>query len=154
MNEMIHVSKKHKIEFTICKRNHIWIYIMLDILDKTGNILRTDDDEERKKIFMFDTGAQNTILSKKRIDMLGYNYCEIKGKTRVSAGGGIFECSRIEIPDLVITDGIVVHKPVVLVPDDYASNINILGQDILQLFNYYVDNRSHKIYFDKENMVE
>ena len=43
----------------------------------------------------------------------------------------------------------VIHKPIVLVPDDYTYNFNILGQDILRLFNYYMDNHLHNIYFDK-----
>ena len=101
---------------------------------------------------MFDTGAQHTLLSKMRAEKLGYLNCERKGKTRVSVGGGILECSKIEIPDITITAGIIVHKPVVLVPDDYAYNKNILGQDILQLFNYYMDNQSKNIYFDKERL--
>ena len=99
---------------------------------------------------MLDTGAENTIISKGRAEGFGYNYCEIKGKTKISVGGGIFGCTKIEIPDIVLTDGVFVHKPVVLVPDDYSCDINILGQDILKLFNYYMDNKSKNIYFDKK----
>ena len=66
MSEMIYISKKHKVEFTICKHNHIWVYLTLPILDETGNIIYKIAPEELLKIFMFDTGSQNTILSKKR----------------------------------------------------------------------------------------
>lgn len=150
MDGMICISKQYKLEFTICKHNHIWVYIPLTILDKIGNMAFPDDIEDAKKIFMLDTGAENTIISKGRAIDFGYNHCEIKGKTRISVGGGILWCSRIEIPDMVITDGVVVHKPIVLVPDDHVYNINIIGQDILQLFNYYMDNHSKNIYFDTE----
>lgn len=152
MSETIRISKKHKIEFTVCRYSHIWIYIKLTILDETGNIMYLTDEGD-KKIFMFDTGAQSTVISKKRFDDLGYKYCEIKGKTRVAIAGNVIGCSKIEIPDITITNDIVAPKPIVLVPDDYFCNINILGQDILQLFNYYMDNQSHNIYFDTENTV-
>ena len=151
MSEMIYVSKKHKVEFTICKRNHIWIYVTLTMLDKTGTALLMSDEEEMKKIFIFDTGAQNTILSRNRAVDLGYHYCETKDKTKVSIGGNIILCSKVKIPDIIITNDIAVTKPIVLIPDDYTYNMNILGQDILRQFNYYMDNQSHNIYFDIEN---
>ena len=151
MSEIIHVSKKQKVEFTFCKRNHIWVYIKLTMLDKMGNVLYSEDEEEYKKIFMFDTGAQNTILARNRVDDFGYNNCKVIGRTKaVGVGSGGMQCSKIEIPDISITDDIIIHKPAVLVPDDYDLNINILGQDILKLFNYYMDNNSQNIYFDKE----
>jgi len=150
MNEVIHVSKKNKLNFTTCKYNHIWVYLSLLTLDEKGNILLDTDEEEKQRIFMFDTGAQHTLISKMRAEKLGYLYCEHKGKTRVSVGGSILWCSKIEIPDIIITNDIIVHKPIILIPDDYDYNKNILGQDILQLFNYYMDNFSHNIYFDKE----
>ena len=150
MNKTIYLSKKHKLRFTTCTHNHIWVYLTLPMIDITGNIIYTADGVELRKNFIFDTGAENTILSKKRSNDLGYKNCEIKERTRAAIGGNIIWCSKIGIPDIVITNDIVIHKPIVLVPDDYACNINILGQDILQSFNYYMDNRLHNIYFDKE----
>ena len=150
MNEIIHISKKYRIKFTTCIYNHIWVFISLEKLDKKGNILLDIAEEDKQKIFMFDTGAQHTLLSKTRAEKLGYLHCEHKGRTRVSVGGNILWCSKVEIPDITITNNIVVRKPVVLIPDDYIYNKNILGQDILQLFNYYMDNKSKTIYFDKE----
>jgi predicted aspartyl protease len=152
MNEIINVSKKNKLFFTTCKYNHIWVYLSLVMLDEKGNILLDIDEEDKQRIFMFDTGAQHTLLSKTRAEKLGYLYCEHKGRTRVSVGGSVLWCSKVEIPDITLTNNIIVRKPIVLVPDDYVYNKNILGQDILQLFNYYMDNKSKNIYFDKENV--
>ena len=61
MDEMICINKNHKLEFTVCKHNHIWAYITLTMLGETGNIIYTADAENLMKIFMFDTGAENTI---------------------------------------------------------------------------------------------
>ena len=150
MDEIIYINKKCKLEFTICKHNHIWVYITLTMLDEMGNIVYTADTEDLMKIFMLDTGAENTIISKSRAMDFGYSHCEIKDRVRVSVGGGILWCSKIEIPNIMLANNIVANKPVVLIPDDYSYNVNILGQDILQLFNYYMDNQSKNIYFDKE----
>ena len=122
----------------------------LTVLNEKRDILLNSDEEERKRIFMFDTGAQYTMLSRSRAEKLGYLNCEHKGRIKVSVSGNVVWCSKIEIPDIIITNDIIVHKPIILIPDDYDYNKNILGQDILQLFNYYMDNFSHNIYFDKE----
>ena len=39
MNDMIYVSKKYKIEFSVCVNNHIWVYIALSKLNEMGNVL-------------------------------------------------------------------------------------------------------------------
>jgi predicted aspartyl protease len=122
-------------------------------LDKKGNVLSNINEEDRQKIFMFDTGAQHILLAKSRAERLGYSNCKQKGRIKVSVGGSFLWCSKVEIPDIIIAEGIVVHNPIVLVPDDYTFNKSVLGQDILQLFNYYMDNHSHNIYFDMESKI-
>ena len=149
MNEVIRVCKANKLSFTTCKYNHIWVYLSLIMLDEKGNAVFDIDEEEKQRIFMFDTGAQHTLLAKARAERLGYSNCKHKGRIKISIGGSVLWCSKVEIPDITITNDIIVHRPVVLIPDEYIYNKNILGQDILQLFNYYMDNHSHNIYFDK-----
>ena len=62
-------------------------------------------------------------------------------------GGGIAYCSCIEIPNIIITDNITIQKPLVLILDNPKINVNIIGQDILKQFSYYLDNKKQTIYF-------
>ena len=99
--------------------------------------------------FIFDTGAQNTILSKRRADEFGYLKMETKKSIKAGGiGGGFMLCSSVAIPSIVLTEGIIINDPVALIPEDHRFNINILGQDILEKFSYYVDAKKQYIYFD------
>ena len=64
MIRTISLREEYKLEFNYDLRNHIWIYIQLSFLrveEKTKCI-----SDKRFRNFIFDTGAQNSIISKRR----------------------------------------------------------------------------------------
>jgi len=148
MNKIVTLEENNKIKFFYDIRNHIWLYLKMIFLDDSGEIICIEDEDDHKN-FIFDTGAQNTIISKRRASECGYLNLPVKGV--VNAGGisgGSLRCIRIEIPDITITKNLIVKTPSVLVCDDYSVNINILGQDILKPYSYYLDVKQQYIYFD------
>ena len=148
MNRVITLDDNNKIKFSYDIRNHIWLYVKMIFLDDNGEIIYFADEDDYKN-FIFDTGAQNTIISKKRAHECGYLNLPVKDVvTAGGIGGGSLRCIRIEIPDITITKNLIVNNPSVLVCDDYSVNINILGQDILKPHSYYLDAKQQYIYFD------
>ena len=153
MIRTIHVSKDAGIQFYYDLRYHIWIYVRLTFLDSKGNTIVFSDENDNSKNFIFDTGAQNTIISKRRAKECGYNSLPIKDRVYAGGiGGGVLNCQRIEIPDMIITKDLIVRRPSVLIPEDDGINVNILGQDILKPYSYYLDAKRQFIFFDLDNM--
>ena len=152
MTKSIHIRNAHGVKFHHDLRDHIWIYVKLTFLDVKGNILK--HQENYYKNFLFDTGAQNTIISKKRALECGYDKLPVQDRiTAGGLGGGTLICSRIEIPDISITNKLIIHKPSVLVPEEFSINVNILGQDILKPYSYYLDAKAQYNFFDLHNSV-
>jgi hypothetical protein len=148
MNRIITLDEKNKIEFSYDVRNHLWLYVKMIFLDGNGEMIYFKDKSDYKN-FIFDTGAQNTIISKKRANECGYLNLPVQDiVTAGGIGGGSLRCIRIKIPDIAITKTLIIDNPSVLVPDDYSINVNILGQDILKLHSYYLDAKRQYIYFD------
>ena len=153
MTKTINIHEGNGIEFYYDFRDHIWIYIRLLLAKTDMNLGNHSVINEKSRNFIFDTGAQNTIISKRRA--IEFGYVNLPVKDRVSAGGvggGVIYCSRIEIPEMIITNKLIIHKPAILIPDDANVSVNILGQDILKPYSYYLDAKRQYIYFDLENI--
>ena len=124
----------------------------MTFLDAKGNELEHQENNFRN--FIFDTGAQNTIISKRRALECGYDKLPIQNRIIAGGlGGSTIICSQIKIPNIYITNDLKIHRPSVLVPDDFNHNANIMGQDILRPFSYYFDARRQYIFFDLHNSV-
>lgn len=148
----LQINDESGLEFHYDIRNHIWVYVRLTFLDESGNIKQFSDINDNFKNFIFDTGAQNTIISKRRAIECGYTNLPIQETVSTGGiGGGILSCSRVEIPDITIANKVIVHNPTILISEDINSNINVLGQDILKPYSYYLDVKMQFIYFDLDN---
>ena len=152
MIRTIKIDDKKGLKYTYDLRNHMWVYLRLVFLDKEGNIRQFSNENDNSKNFIFDTGAQNTIISYNRALECGYNNLPVIEKmTAGGFGGGYANCSRVEIPSILITDELIINKPSILLLDNSNVNVNILGQDILKYYSYYLDNKRQIIYFNGIN---
>ena len=149
MTRTVLLREEHKLEFNYDLRNHIWIYIQLSFLDIKGKEKCFLDKNHRFRNFIFDTGAQNTIISKRRSIECGYINLPVQERIVAGGiGGGIIHCNRIEIPDMIVTNDLIIQRPSILIPEDANVNVNILGQDLLKPYSYYLDAKNKCIYFD------
>jgi len=152
MTRTIYLDEKHRLRFYYDLRSHIWLYVRLAFLDSNGNMRQFSDMDDSSKNFIFDTGAQNTIISKRRAIECGYTNLPIQESVSAGGiGGGFLSCLRIEIPYMIIANKLIIHRPSVLILEDINTNINILGQDILKPYSYYLDAKRQLIYFDLDN---
>jgi hypothetical protein len=141
MMRTIVVRDENRLQFYYDLRDHIWIYVRLPILDSAGALLQPCDANRISRNFIFDTGAQNSIVSKRRAKELGCDRLLVQ--ERVSAGGiggGLLYCLRVILPEVTLVDKLIVHNQPILIPEDESVNINVLGQDILKPYSYYVLN--------------
>ena len=153
MTKTIKINIANRIKFYYDTRNHIWIYLRLPFFDSNGNEIQFTDKDDNSKNFIFDTGAQNTIISNNRAKECGYlNFPIVKQVVAGGIGGGTVSCRKIKIPNITISKKIVVSNPAILIPEDKNVNINILGQDLLKPFSYYFDAQQKFIYFDMNNL--
>jgi len=103
MNRTIVLDENNKVKFTYDSRDHIWLYVKMVFLDDNGEMMYFANEGDYKN-FIFDTGAQNTIISKKRANECGYLSLPVQDAvTAGGIGGGSLRCTRIEIPDVAIT---------------------------------------------------
>jgi clan AA aspartic protease (TIGR02281 family) len=102
-------------------------------------------DAGNEKInFILDTGAFITVVSRDTAKLLGYNklpriVSKIKGYT------GEAPADFVRIPSLKILDTRITDVPV-LIPHSSELKQNILGLNVLEYFNYYVDTCNNAIY--------
>ena len=142
MTDSIIVNISYSIKYSLSSGNHMLIHIGLVNIN-------VSNDYFNDRSFVFDTGAAYTVLSKLDFIKLGYRKCDIVGKSAIGGFGQYpFKCVKYRIPMIKIVNNLILRDPVVVVPDDAAFKINLLGQDILKKYNYYVDSRNQCIYFD------
>ena len=154
-NSAIVTKKTNGKKFYYDTRDHIWIYVQLPFFDNDGNELCFSDENDNSKNFIFDTGAQNTIVSKARAKECGYLNLPVYNKVNAGGiGGGVIHCRRIAIPNITITTGLVVQNPTILVSEDDKVNLNVLGMDILKPFSLYLDAQEKYIFFDLDNSID
>jgi len=147
-NSTIIIKKTHGKEFYYDSRDHIWIYLQMPFYDVNGNELSYSDENDNSKNFIFDTGAQNTIISKARAMECGYlNLPIINNVNAGGIGGEVIRCRRVTIPEITIVKGLTVKNPYILITEDNKININVLGMDILKPLSFYLDANEQYLYF-------
>jgi len=148
---ILNISNSKRFHYDI--RNHIWIFLQLPFYNENGREIKFSDKNDNSKNFIFDTGAQNTIISYNRAKECGYLTLPVLDRVYAGGiGGGVVSCIRIMIPKITITQNLIVKEPLVLVTEDKNVNINILGQDILKPYSYYFDAINQVIFFDTGNL--
>jgi len=65
------------------------------------------------------------------------------------ANGGIMVVEEYIIPSFIIAGKLVVENPKISVPVETNRVPNLLGRNILESFNYYVEHDTNFIYFQK-----
>ncbi len=111
-------------------------------------IIREGTKRDEYIDFILDTGAYITVISRRTA--IKYKY-DILPKDRVNLHGftGNELADLVEIPALKIMDKVMTNVKV-LIPVDININQEVLGLNVLEYFNYYIDTKNDKIYF-KEN---
>ena len=97
--------------------------------------------------FIFDTGAYLTVLSQKTARLFGYDKITPISANIPLNGFADSHCEGdlIEIPGMLI-GGKVLEDVKVAIPY-VATEDDILGLNVLEHFNYYIDSANDKIYF-------
>ena len=100
--------------------------------------------------FMLDTGAFLTIITPQTAERSATTNSPINPDIPLSGYTGEFRATLLEIPGLVI-GGKILEGAKVAVPKiskhDKRADMNILGLNILEHFNYLIDSTDRKIYF-------
>ena len=101
--------------------------------------------------FVVDTGASKTLIS--LVTFLGLGYKHLKADTYQTVGtfAGDLNCYNYKIPSFRLAGTLMVEKPTIWVPDDPKCVCNVLGQNILKEYNYFVDNDVCCIYFEPKS---
>ena len=96
--------------------------------------------------FVFDTGAYFTVINKKSALDFGFNLLP-PFKTNLPLSGFAGNCEvEIKIIPCIIIGGYMLKNVKVAIPY-INTNINILGLNVLENFNYYLDNANDFVYF-------
>ena len=97
--------------------------------------------------FILDTGAFITVISRDTAKLLGYDklpkiVSKIKGYT------GEAPADFVRIPGLKILDTQLTDVPV-LIPHSSELKQNILGLNVLEYFNYYIDTGNSEMHLSQ-----
>jgi len=131
----------YKLDFTLLKSGNMLVYA------KFLNLRREDEIHKQVELIV-DTSASKTIISQAVFFSLGYRRIKPRSYQMVETYGGYLKCYNFKIPSFNITDGLIVKEPIVWVPDNPDCMGDIFGQDVLKMYNYYVDNRAFCIYLE------
>jgi len=138
---MKHIITTYRLDFKLLKNG-----AMLTSLEFL-NLGRNNDIYTGVDLFI-DTGASSTIMSRTTLLNLGYQRIKPKSWQMVEMIDGYLKCYSFKIPSFCITGSLVVKEPIIWVPDNSDCVDNVLGQDVLREYNYYVDNVDNCIYFE------
>jgi len=98
--------------------------------------------------FIFDTGAYLTVISRHTAVRFGFDkLTPIKTDIDLSGFAGKCKGNLIELPGLVI-GGKILGGTKVAIPQT-MEGMNIIGLNVLEYFNYFVDSTNSKIYFSR-----
>jgi len=97
--------------------------------------------------FILDTGAFITVISRDIANRFGYNKLpKVPGKIKGYSGEA--SADFVRIPGLKILDPFIFNVPV-LIPHSTDLKQNILGLNVLEYFNYFINTANDKIYFSE-----
>ena len=105
----------------------------------------TDENNNNSIDFILDTGAYLTVLTKRTAELFGFDkLLPLAVNVPLTGFAGYkVEGDLIEIPILLGGKRLIAK---VVVPYVHITN-NILGLNVLEHFNYSIDNTNDKIYF-------
>lgn len=95
--------------------------------------------------FILDTGAYLTVLSRRTAIRCGYDKLPSTVVTINGFGGSGEPADVVRIPGLKILDKFVTDVPV-LIPHGKDLTQEVLGLNVLEYFNYYVDTENTRLY--------
>ena len=97
--------------------------------------------------FILDTGAFITVISRDIANRFGYDKLpKVPGK--IKGYSGEVAADFVRIPGLKILEPFMIDVPV-LIPHNTDLKHNILGLNILEYFNYYIDTSNDKLYISE-----
>ena len=96
--------------------------------------------------FILDTGAYITVISRKTAILCGFDKLQrIPAEIRGFTGGAMADF--VIIPSLRILNSLITDVPV-LIPHDAESDHEVLGLNVLEYFNYYIDTENDMMYLE------
>ena len=96
--------------------------------------------------FILDTGAFLTVISRIRAEQFGFDKLP-KIASKIKGFTGETPADFVRIPSLKIIDKLITDVPV-LIPHKRDLEQNILGLNILEYFNYYIDTENDRMYLN------
>ena len=113
-------------------------YITIRAIYTGSDIDGTDID------FILDTGAFMTVISRDIAKEFGYDRLP-KVSAKIKGYSGEVPADFVRIPGLKVLDPLLTDVPV-LIPHSNEHKQNVLGLNVLEYFNYYIDTENDKIY--------
>ena len=131
----INFRSKQKLFF---EKAHYYIEIPI-ILDKESRI-------NKPISFIVDTGAFVTIINRRTAKSLEIDLLPVKTKDHPLGGfAGSTKVDLVEVPQLIIADRTITDI-IVAIPQIETTQ-NLLGLNVLEFFNFYIDTDENYIYF-------
>ena len=87
-----------------------------------------------------------TVVSRTRAEEFGYNKLP-KALTKIKGYTGEASADFVRIPSLKILDILMTDIPV-LIPHNRDLEHNIIGLNVLEYFNYYIDTENDRLYIE------
>jgi len=116
-------------------------YITICAFYAGSDIYGTDID------FILDTGAFITVISRDIAREFGYDKLP-KMSAKIKGYSGEVPADFIRIPGLKVLEPLLTDIPV-LIPVSSEYKQNVLGLNVLEYFNYYLDTENDKLYLSK-----
>lgn len=126
-------------EFVVLHRAKGHLYIFVQAFYEGSH------SKGRRLNLILDTGAYVTVLSRRTAIRCGYDKLPLKEVTINGFGGNGEPADAVRIPGLKILNKLVTDVPV-LIPHRKDLTQEVLGLNVLEYFNYYVDTENSRLY--------
>jgi clan AA aspartic protease (TIGR02281 family) len=98
-------------------------------------------------LFILDTGAFMTVISRVRAERFGYDKLP-RISSKIKGFTGEEPADFVRIPSLKILNTLITNVPV-LIPHSKVLKHNIIGLNVLEYFNYYINTGNDRMYIDR-----